>query len=188
MTDPRCRSGKQCVRLTTDGAALTTQPGTICHGCVEEVQKCLDALPHLATALKTMKGSWGGVSYEARVTGSKEPPTPLHVGIVDLIDEIWAVTSAAEGYKAVDLVTLTEGVDRALRIRHVHAKAANAVGFDKVWQRRAAPCPECRMPTLGQWIGDDLIICSSQECLASFTKTEYENFCFTESQTGKRKN
>lgn len=195
MTDPRCQSGKQCVRITSEGAGLVSQPGTLCHGCVIHIQKCLDELPHLVTALHTQKGSWGGVSYEARVTGSKEPPTPLHVGVLDLIDEIADVVDRTGGYRVVDLVTHAketwiiwrhgkrqetelDGVARALDIRRVHDKASSRVGFDRVWSRRAAACPDCNLPTLGQWSGDDLIVCTNEDCMASFSKSAYEDLCF----------
>lgn len=180
------------MRLTPDGPAVVSQ-FTLCHGCVDGIQTQLNELPHLALALATMKGTWGGVSYEARVSGSKEAPSPLHVGIVDLVDEVWNRIDDAEGYRIVDLVTrppeswviggrtvTRDGVDRALDIRHVHRRASEAVGFEKVWERRAAACPECLLPTLGGWVGDDLISCS--ECLAAFTKKEYENLCFAQSK------
>lgn len=204
MTDPRCRSGKHCVRLTAEGAGLTSQPGALCHGCVEDIQKRLNELPHLATALETMKGSWGSISYEARVGGSKDAPTPLHVGIVDLVDEIRDVVDRTGGYAVRDLVTHSaekwiiwrngrrqetelDGVQRALDVRRVHSKASSRVGFDKVWQRRAAACPNCQLPTLGSWSGEDLILCSSEDCRASFTKTDYENYCFSTSLSEKGK-
>lgn len=187
MSDPRCRAGKGCVNRTADGASRTTGDDTICHGCVVDIQKALDDLPHLALALSTMKGTWGGVSYEARVMSSKEAPTPLHVGVVDLVDEAEGVLRYAGGYTVVDLITQYKGVDLALLIRKVHRKAADAVGFERVWQRRVAPCPECHMPSLGGWIGEDMIRCSNPECLAGFTKTEYEDVCINQARNEKRK-
>lgn len=203
MIDLRCRSGKTCVARTSDGAALTSQP-TLCHGCITDIQKRLTELPHLAAALNTFKGTWGGVSYEARVTGSKEPPIPLNVGALDLIDEIGDVIDRAGGYRVIDLITLAaedyivwrrgerqavdlDGVMRALDIRRVHTKAESMVGLNRVWQRRAAACPNCHLPTLGSWLGDEQILCTNGDCLSAFTRTAYEEACIEQSRNEKGK-
>ncbi|AEJ92476.1 DNA binding protein [Mycobacterium phage Quink] len=176
MIEYRCRSGDSCVARTPDGGALVTGP-TLCSRCADDIQKCLEQLPHLITALQTMKGTWGGVSYEARVQSSKEPPTPLHLHVVDLIDRINQSIDATEDYRIVDLITQADGVTRALDIRHVHKRASEAVGFQPTWQRRHAPCWECGLPTLGTWVGSDVIQCSNEECLAQCSLDEYTQHC-----------
>jgi hypothetical protein len=115
--------------------------------------------------------------------------------MVDMADEIWDTIDATAGYRVVDLITLPaeewliggyrvvrDGVDRALKIRWVHAKAEKMVGLNKVWQRRAASCPQCQLPTLGGWVGEDLIHCTNEECLAHFTKDEYEEVCLEQAR------
>lgn len=158
----------------------------------------------MVTALQTMKGSWGGVSYEARVQSSKEPPIPLHINILDLIEECADVFDRTGGYMIHDLVTHgpekwiiwrngkrreteLDGVTRALDVRRVYQKAANRVGFDKVWQRRAAACPNCHLPTLGSWVGEENILCTNEDCLSAFTRTAYEELCITQARNDKGK-
>jgi hypothetical protein len=127
----------------------------------------------------------------------------LNVAVLDLIDEIGDVIDRAGGLgirvdnliRETDAVFLVwqsdkpikkelSGVFRALAIRRVHAKAEAAVGFHKTWQRRAAPCPHCRLPTLGTWIGSDTIHCSNEDCGVAFTRDEYDAHCWRESKGG----
>jgi hypothetical protein len=119
--------------------------------------------------------------------------------MVDMADEIWDTIDRADGYRVVDLVTLPaeewliggyrvvrDGVHRALDIRRVHTKAEKMIGLNKVWQRRAAPCPNCQLPTLGSWVGDETILCTNEECLSSFDRTAYEEHCIAASLSSRR--
>jgi hypothetical protein len=123
--------------------------------------------------------------------------------MVDMADEIWDAIDRTANYRIVDLIThpaeewliggyrvVKDGVDRALDIRRVHSKAEKMVGFNKVWQRRAAACPDCHLPTLGSWLGEDMILCTNGDCLSQFTRTAYEELCVEQSrnQKGKKRN
>lgn len=140
------------------------------------------------------------VAYESKVARSSEPQAPMNVHVADLLDDIGDVIDRAGGLdtRIRDLIhqpdekfrlwvkgrprdTYLSGVQRALAIRHIHAKVEDMVGFGKVWHRRVAPCPECHLPTLGQWSGEDAIQCSNEDCLAQFSKDEYELHCLKES-------
>lgn len=202
MTDPRCRSGDNCVNRTPEGAAITTKANTICSACVDDIQKCLGALPILGAALRTFLGGIGGGSGEARVGGTKEPPSPLNVHVLDQVDALWDALDYAGGPNAHirDLINqpaeewllggrrvMRDGVDRALEIRRVHAKAVETIGLNKIWSRRAAPCPECHLPMLGNYAGEDIISCTNPDCLARFTREEYDAHCVEQSKKPRKR-
>lgn len=189
MSDPRCVSGPtECVSRTPDGAAATTQENTLCHGCIDAIQRQLEQLPSLVDALNCFKGGISGASYGgSRVSASSEPKAPLNVAVVDLIDEVWMTFGLTGGYMVRDLVTFEDGIPLALRIRKVHSKASKMAGFEPVWQQRAASCPNCLQHSLGGWIGSDLIQCATEACNASFTKTEYERICLEQSKKPTKK-
>lgn len=202
MTQPdplshRCLSGKGCVSHTPDGAAVTAKPDTLCAGCVAVIQKCLDELPHLREALKVFLGGSMSVTYTSKVKATHQPQPPMNVAVYDLIDDIGDVLDRAGNLTVETLIrapgeffvvwrrgkpvkTVLSGVDRALDIRRVHAKADAMVGLNRVWQRRAAPCPNCQQLTLGQWIGSDTISCTNEDCASSFTRDQYDDYCLAE--------
>jgi hypothetical protein len=158
----------------------------------------------LALALKTFKGGSMKVAYQSKVSGTKEPAVPLNLNVVVLLDDIDELDSFVEGYRIQDLVmqpakefhdwikgveqrVFLDGVDRSLRVRRVHQRVSDAVGFAPVWQRRAAPCPDCNLPTLGQWGGGSTVQCSNIECGMSMLLDEYEKLCIEKSATRKGK-
>lgn len=197
MSDPlnhRCLSGEKCVSRTPDGAAVTAKPDTLCQGCINDIQRCLAELPHLREALKVFLGGSMSVTYTSKVHSTPEPQPPMNVTVYDLIDEIGDVIDRVANLPVDALIrapdaefklwrrgkprlTVLSGVDRALDVRRVHAKADNLIGFNKVWQRRHAPCPVCQMPTLGSWVGSDTISCTNEDCNSSFTRDEYNDYC-----------
>ena len=205
--DHRCRSGKDCVSKTSEGAAITSRPDSVCAGCVDDIQRRRDELPHLAQALRSFKGASMSVSYDSRVSSTPVSQAPLNLAAVDLIDAIGDVIDRAGGYRIADLVRLPgekfllwrrgsrreaelDGIDRALDVRHVHVKADRMVGFSRVWQKRHAPCPECKLPTLGVWLGSETIHCANEDCGSSFTRDQYDQHCVTLSKmprNGRRK-
>lgn len=73
-----------------------------------------------------------------------------------------------------------DGVDRALGIRKAWRKADQIIGLSRTWQRRHAPCPECCLPTLGGWVGEDTVHCSNADCGIAFSRTEYEYLCLNQ--------
>lgn len=172
----RCASGKRCVSRTSDGPALTALP--LCGGCVKDIQKCYDELPNYALALGDFKGYKPQSVGQSRVSGGgSEGSTPLNVTVLDLLDEIRAVEVAVNAHRIRDLMMLPDGVEVALTVRKVHSKADAVVGLGRVWQRRRVECPECELPTLGGWLGEDAIYCTNSECGTSLTKSEYEDHC-----------
>ena len=204
MTDDayhRCRANKGCVSRTPDGSAVTAKPDTLCAGCVDDIQRRLGELPHLAQALQIFLGGSMAVTYTSRVNSTPTPQAPMNVAVYDLIDEIGDVIDRAggTGMRVADLIrqpsagfriwsrgeirdVYLDGVDRALDIRRVHARADGMVGLNRVWQKRAAPCPECHLPTLGTWIGTDTVSCANDDCDSSFTITQYEELCIEQSR------
>lgn len=195
----RCLSGKHCVSRTPDGPAVTAKPDTLCSGCITALQQCLDELPHLREALKVFMGGSMSVAYTSRVNSTPTPQTPMNVAVYDLMDEIGDVLDRTGGLRIDTLIrapgmefrvwrrgkpvtAVLSGVERALAVRRVHSKADNLIGFNRVWQRRAAPCPSCRLPTLGTWIGSDTVTCTNENCNSSFTRNDYDLHCLTESK------
>lgn len=175
--DARCRSGKRCVSRTTDGAAVVSvRP--LCDGCVKDIQKSLDELPGYAEMLQLYKGYVPGSVGQSRVSNpSGEPKSPLNLTVVDLINQIAAVIRRVDGYLVRDLITLNGGLEVALDIRDVHSKSDALIGLKRVWERRRVPCPDCSLPTLGGWLGEDRIYCTNTDCASVFTKQQYEEYC-----------
>lgn len=202
--DHRCRSGKGCVSRTSDGAAITAKPDSLCPACVDDIQRRRDELPHLAQALKSFKGASMSVSYDSKVSSTPVPQAPLNLAALDLIDAIGDVIDRAGGYRIADLVRLPaekfllwhrgsrsevdlDGIARALDVRHVHVKADRMFGFSRVWQKRHAPCPECGLNTLGGWLGSDTVQCANDGCEFLATRSGYEEICISEAKKGKRR-
>lgn len=171
----RCAGGRRCVSRTSDGPALSAKP--LCAGCIGDVQTALDELPTYSEALRAFLGPGPQTALQSKVSATAEPSTPYNVKVADLIDEIRVAVGDTDGYAIRDLVTFTAGVERALAVRRVHSQAEALVGLQRVWDRRKAPCPECGLPTLGGWVGEDAIYCTNSECRAVMTKTEYEQYC-----------
>ena len=91
--------------------------------------------------------------------------------------DIETVLARAGGRQIRDLVTFVGGVDDALAVRRVHGRAEGFVGLQRVWERRRVPCPECGLPTLGGWVGEDRIYCTNSGCATSLSKSDYEQYC-----------
>lgn len=193
LSGPRCRSGKECGALTKDGPALTGGVIRLCSVCVAKIQRCLEELPHLEDAVRTFLNPGMKVAYESKVNATREPAAPINLHVLDLLQEIQDAYDYADDRRVADLVrrpaelftvwikgaeqrAYLDGVDRALRIHRIHKKVSNTVGLDPVFQRRVAPCPECGLPTLGQWTGSDRVQCSNEDCLASFPIETYEQY------------
>lgn len=208
MTDDvhRCRSGKtKCTSRTPDGAAVTMKSDTLCPGCIEQIQQMLTDLPHLAQALKAFLGGSMATTYTSKVNSTPAPQPPMNVAAYDLIDEIGDVIDRAggSGVRIDNLVRasptefliwrrgspvkeLRDGVDRALDIRRVHAKADGMVGLKRVWQKRLMRCPTCDLPTLGSWFGEGTVICTNEDCNTSLTRDEYDLMVIAQSRQDKK--
>lgn len=186
MNDPRCQFGDRCVARTTDGpAAVILFP--LCAACVDDVQKCIDELPHYRLALEQFKKKAPGTGLQTRVASSSEPSAPLDVRVVDLIDRIDTLAHRLCGFRGVLArnVVSSRGVPFAADIRSMWSQAEDICGFQRVWQRRHAPCPECGLPSLGGWAGEDVIRCTSSDCGALMSKTAYEDYCELQSKEKK---
>ena len=190
--DPRCRSGRQCVGSSQDGAAITARYDTLCQGCVRDLQRRYDELPHLATALRVFLSVTPKTALQSRVRSTPEPACPIDPRVDELLIDIADVIDRCDGLRVQDLIQqpimkfilwyrdtrsarYLSGVDRALDIRRVHARANNILGFDRIRVKRHAPCPACGLPTLGEWIGDSNIDCSDCEFIIS--RDDYEKYC-----------
>lgn len=141
------------------------------------------------------------VAYESKVHATHEPAAPINIHVLDLISAVGDALDYADGRDIADLIrqpseqftlwarhdddekiVYLDGVDRALKIRGIHQKISDVVGLAPVWQKRHAPCPQCRLPTLGMFIGGDTVQCGNDECLTKLTLTEYEQYCIEESK------
>ena len=184
VSDDRCQSGPQCVARTSDGAAVTRY--ALCVGCVADIQKLADELPGYLGLLSLFKGYVPQSVGSSRVSSSSEPKSPLNLTVVDLIEAIRILLHGPAGlYSIRDLITLPNGPQLALLVRRLHSKADGIIGLKKVWQRRHAPCPDCSLPTLGGWAGDDVIRCTASGCGTVMSKSAYEDYCELQSKEKK---
>lgn len=201
MTD-RCRAKRFCSASTEDGPAVTVRHETICPSCVVDVQRRLDELPHLRVALNSFLGGSMKAALESKVSNTPTPAVPLNLNAVVLQEAVDLAVEYAAGYRIQDLITqpaqeyrvwikdveqrvFLDGVDRALAIRRIHQRVTDAVGLAPVFQRRAAPCPSCDLPLLGQWSGTSRVECKG--CEASMTLTEYDKWCMEKARVPKRR-
>jgi hypothetical protein len=191
LPDPRCRSGKHCAGRTKDGPAITAKFDSICAACIQDIQRQLDELPHLALALRAFLGVTPKTALQSRVKSTPEPACPLDPRVDELLTDIEDVIDRTDGLRVADLVqqpamkfivwfkdqrreTYLTGIDRALAIRRVHARVNAILGFDRIWVKRHAPCPQCGLPTLGTFIGSSNIEC--RDCAFVMTLDEYSQY------------
>lgn len=128
----------------------------------------------------------------SKVSATPEPSSPLNLAAESLVSDINEVLSRVGKYLIRDLVSQPasrfkmwrrdveqlaywDGVDLALQVRSVHAKASKLLGFDREWLRKPVPCWSCEQRTLGQWNGSDTVECSN--CGVRKTEAEYQEFC-----------
>lgn len=179
---------------TRDGAAVTAKPDTLCHGCVTQLQGCLEQLPVIRKVLRLFLGATPVTAHATKVNSTPAPSVPLNLRVLDLIAEIGDVVARVGGAntRVSDLIRKPaekftvwkdgrlrkvdiDGVDRALAIGGVWRKADGIIGMSRVWQRRIAKCPRCNLHTLGSFSGSDSVQCSS--CGGVMTRSEYERVC-----------
>lgn len=193
-TDPRCRSGRHCIGRTSDGPAITAKADTICAACVQDLQRQLEELPHLATALRTFLGVTPKTALQSRVKSSPEPACPVDPRVDELLIDISDVIDRVDGLRVIDLIhqpamkfivwfrdgrreRYLDGCHRALDIRGVHSRANSILGFGRIKQKRHAPCPQCQLPTLNSYIGEGTVFCGDEECGLVLTIDDYETYC-----------
>lgn len=146
---------------------------------MRDIQKCADELSHYLLALEDFKGYKPQSVGQSKVSGgATEGSSPLNVSVFDLCRDIETLAVSVGGYRIRDLVTLPGGVETALEVRALHSRADAIVGLGRVWERRrAVRCPECDLPSLGQWLGEETIYCTNSTCAIAMTKGEYEERC-----------
>lgn len=161
---------------------------------MQSLQKQLEELPHLATALHVALAVTPKTALQSKVNSTPEPSCPIDVRVEELIGQIEDAIDRCDGMRIGDLInqpatkfyiwrgeTRTEqhlaGWERAIAIRRVHVRANAILGFDKLKQRRVAPCPGCDLPTLYSYVGDDEVLCSDEECGLAMKLAEYEAYC-----------
>lgn len=128
----------------------------------------------------------------SKVAATKEPHSPLNLAAETMVSDIDEVLSRIGNYLIRDLVSQPaqrfkvwrrdaeqlvywDGVDLAMQVRAIHARAVKLLGFEPQWQRRSAPCWGCQLPCLGQFIGSETVECSN--CGARKTAADYQQYC-----------
>jgi hypothetical protein len=194
LADPRCRSSRGCIGKTSDGPAITAKANTICAACVQDLQRQLGELPHLATALRAFLGVTPKTALQSKVNSTPEPACPIDTRVDELVTDLEDVIDRTDGLRVNDLIhqpamkfilwhrdtrseRYLEGWERAVDIRRVHARANSILGFDRIWVRRHAPCPACGLPTLGTVVGSSTIDCSDDECDLVLSLDQYDQLC-----------
>jgi hypothetical protein len=134
------------------------------------------------------------IVYESKVRATHEPQCPMDVRVDELLTDIADVVDRCDHLRVADLIQqpamkfkiwyrdrvdtkYLAGYQRALDIRRVHARANAILGFDRIYQKRHAPCPNCNLPTLGNYVGDSTVLCSDKECGAVMSLDEYDRHC-----------
>lgn len=188
----RCRAGRRCAARSGRLAAITAKPDTLCPHCISTIQGFRDKLRDVQDAVRVFIGIKPVSASESKVAASKEPQSPLNLRAEAMVAEIDEVLSRVGNYLVRDLVTQPaqkfkfwrgnyeqvtywDGVALALQIRDVHTRAMSLLGLEPQWQRRSAPCWECELPCLGQFVGSETVECSS--CGARKTISDYHNHC-----------
>lgn len=188
----RCRSGRWCVARTGKTAALTAKPNMLCASCVPAIQESRDKLTDVQDAVRLFIGIKPVTAQTSKINATKEPQSPLNLAAETMVTDIDEVLSRIGNYLIRDLVTRPaqrfkvwrheaeqlvywDGIDLALQVRSVHARAIRLLGFERQWERRAAPCWSCQLPCLGQFIGSETVECSN--CGERKTVADYQQYC-----------
>lgn len=188
----RCRSGRWCSGRSGKDPAATAKPDTLCAACITSIQTARDNLDATLEAVRLFIGIKPVTALTSKVSSTKEPASPLNLAAESLVTDIGEVVSRVGEYLIRDLVSqptkrfkawrggveqlvFWDGVDLALQVRAVHARAVKLLGFEPQWQRRSAPCWNCELPCLGQFSGSTTIECSN--CGARKTDADYETYC-----------
>lgn len=152
----------------------------------------LGELPHLAGALHAFLAVTPKTALQSRVKSTPEPACPIDPRVDELLADIGDVIDRTDGLRVQDLIQqpamkfiiwhkdkrserFLYGYERALDIRRVHARANAILGYDGIWQKRHAACPECDMPCLGSWSGGDHVECTN--CNMRMTRDDYDRWC-----------
>lgn len=196
----RCRAGKKCSARSGKDPAITAKPDTLCPSCIDAIQGCRDKLENLQEAVRIFIGIKPVTVSESKVSLSKEPQSPLNLAAETLVGDIDDVLSRVGHYLVRDLVAhpstrfkvwrgdceqlvYWDGADLALQIKRIHDRAISLLGFERQWQRRTAPCWECRLPCLGQFLGSATVECSN--CGVRKSDTDYQTYCLEQAVKGK---
>jgi len=180
------------VARSGDEPAATVKPETICQGCVDSVQSARDSLIATQEAVRVFVGIKPVTAQTSKISATREPSSPLNLAAETLVTDIDEVLSRVGNYLIRDLISrpatkfkvwrrdceqivFLDGVTLALQVRSVHDRALKLLGFEKLWQRRSAPCWACQMPCLGQFTGSGTVECSS--CGERKTDTDYQAYC-----------
>lgn len=172
--------------------AATAKPDTLCPSCINRIQSERDKLSATRDAVIVLVGVKPVTAQASKVSGSREPQSPLNLAAETLASDIGEVLSRVGNYLVRDLVNhpaarfkvwrhdveqivFFDGVDLALQISAVYGRAAKMLGFERQWVRRSAPCWGCGMPTLGQFTGSATVECSG--CGVRKTDADYESYC-----------
>lgn len=188
----RCRGGRWCTARSGKEPAATVKPESLCPACISAIQTARDTLDATQQAVRLFVGIKPVTALTSKVTSTKEPQSPLNLAAEALVTDIDEVISRVGNYLIRDLVSQPaarfkawrggaeqlvywDGVDLALQLRAVHARAVKLLGFEPQWQRRSAPCWACRLPCLGQLTGSATVECSA--CGERKTDKDYEAYC-----------
>lgn len=192
LPNHRCRAGRRCAARSGKLAAATTKQHTLCTACVTAIQAARDRLPAVQEAVRVFVGIKPVTAQTSKVSATKEPQSPLNLAAETMVTDIDEVLSRVGNYLIRDLVSQPrqrfktwrrdaeqlvywDGVDLALQVRAVHARAVSLLGFEPQWQVRPAPCWSCQLPSLGQFIGSETVECST--CGARKTVADYQRYC-----------
>lgn len=145
-------------------------------------------------ALRAFLGVTPKTALQSRVRSTPEPACPLDPRVDELVTDIADVLDRTDGLRVADLIRqpamkfiiwikdsrrerFLEGWQRAIDIRRVHARANSILGYDRIWVRRHAPCPECGLPTLGTYVGAPKVECRDDDCGYSMLLDDYDAYC-----------
>jgi hypothetical protein len=190
----RCRGGKWCKGRNADGPAET--PAPLCAACCSDIQRCLSELPPLIQALHSFLAHTPKSALQSKVSRTPEPACPIDPRVDALETEAYDVVDRAGGWNTnvQELMRLPEarflvwrgehrelvfldGAKRALDIRRIHSRISAVVGLERRFVKRHAPCPECHLPMLGSWVGEEVVRCTAEDCGFVGSLAEYDLYC-----------
>ena len=158
------------------------------------MERQLQELPILAKALHIFLGVTPKTALQSRVRSTPDPACPIDPRVDELIGDIEDVVDRTDGLRVADLANqpamkfiiwygerrceqYLEGWQRALAIRRVHARANSILGFDRLWVKRHAPCPDCGLPALATVVGSSTVECREERCDLLMSLDDYDNYC-----------
>jgi hypothetical protein len=197
MTEHLCVT---CARLFVSAPVRYYERPNVCQGCRDRLRQLLAELVDVYAQLdlERLRG------HGQRVAGSREPPLPLRIDVLDLLHDVpalldsWARDWQTYTWALLPVPTVTSLTswlsvrlewacnshpaidDFAGELHAVIGTVRSAAGLTKPRPEQLdIPCRRktCDQLTLWRYPGDDRVYCHNPDCQAVYTAADFQHWC-----------